>query len=100
MQPEVLQNEAAVILSEAAAGDIIPVADLPAALTNFPTGPPADAWVSTWGDSTEKGLMLIWGGGFAHWGLIIGGPKFVMPDVDYLETSKWSSNAVFFYQIR
>ena len=100
MQPEVLQKEAAGILSKAATGDTIPIADLPAALTNFPAGPPQDAMVGTWGDSQEKGLMLIWGGGFAHWGLIIGGPRFAMPDVDYLETSRWSSNVIFFYQIR
>jgi hypothetical protein len=100
MQPRVLYTAATNILTGAVVGRGIEVSDLPRELTNFPAGPPTDAFVGKWEGTPEKGLMLIWGNGFAHWGVIIGEQRFGAPRVDYLEISEWSNHVFFFYQRR
>ena len=96
VDPIRLQQEAVVLLKKYPIGKEIPQGELPTELKNLPGQPPIDVRIGVWSGSPGGALMITWGNGFAHWGVIIGDEAFELPNVDYLSVTMWSSGVGFF----
>ncbi|NOS70437.1 MAG: hypothetical protein HOP33_10955 [Verrucomicrobia bacterium] len=80
----------------------IPKSEIPSYLKNLYTTSPENAWVSPKTGDSEGCVMIMWGGGFFHWGMNIGPTNFVprtnhqypkafmlSPGIYYLRETSW-----------
>jgi hypothetical protein len=57
----------------------IPGSEIPASIKNLYSIPLQGAWVNPKSNERAGCVMIIWGGGFFHWGIDIGPTNFVSP---------------------
>ena len=55
----------------------IPQSEIPDYIKNLYSIPPEDAWVNPKTSESAACVMIMWGGGFFHWGFDIGSTNFV-----------------------
>lgn len=81
------------------AGEVVPIAELPDELKRMQGGAPIDARVVNFSKSSnEPTLMIVWGNGFVHWGILVGNASLEKQQIDDFAVEKWSTGIVFFLQ--
>ena len=103
IDPVHLRAESSALLVKYAdpGGEAVPVAELPDELKRIQGGAPIDARVVYFSQSSnEPTLMIIWGNGFAHWGIWVGNARLEKRQIDDYAIEKWSAGVVFFLQKR
>jgi len=63
--------------------------DLPSSVRTVGKFGPEFAGLSKDAGASDAAVTIIWGGGFGHWGLVVGKPGFVMSNSDVMVASKW-----------
>jgi hypothetical protein len=96
VNPKLLQQQVSTLLAHYTPGDQVPFSQVPPEIMKLVPVPPAFAFIGRWGDSKEGALVVAWGNGFAHWGIIVGSPTFRLADVDHLTVTEWIPGLGFF----
>jgi len=95
INPEELRSWAAELVNKQAFGTKPKVSELPSNLLKLSAQPPSVSICSTNARSDQPYLMLIYGGGFYHWGIDIGPTNFVRANDPAFTTIKWASGIYF-----
>jgi hypothetical protein len=83
---------------ESRSGDYeIPVRELPVSLRSFGKLKPEMAFVSQQGPDAKPAVVIFWGGGFGHWGLIVGDKDLRMSSDQNETDSQWIDGVYFFW---
>jgi len=78
IDPHKLQEWAIPQIQEHKVGYEYPPKDWPAYL--LITNEPSSVYIAGWSDLKEHAVYVSWGGGFGHWGIVVGNTNFVMTD--------------------
>jgi hypothetical protein len=74
--------------------------DLPSSLKSIgPTGPEM-AFLSESNGSDKTAIYVAWGGGFGHWGLVIGEKDFTLSNDNVKTVVRWVDGIYFFKQTK
>jgi len=107
VDPQKLQDWAVPIIQGHNPKYQIPKEDIPIAMVDLPdflkklspSGP--EMAVLCKSDTSDKNVIMIaWGGGFGHWGLLVGEPDFVASNDNSKSVVRWVDGIYFFKQTR
>lgn len=92
--PNLLQEWAVTQLSRHDVGYEIPEEEWPTFLRV--KGGPTSAWIAGWSTVKGNAVIVAWGGGFGHVGLIVGSKDFVITSEDFKSpVSQWIPGVFF-----
>jgi len=86
IDPEELRQWAVDLARRFHNGEHVPKSELPKTLLNLGRSPPKIGIPRRTADATDDSrcyVILIWGGGFFHWGMLIGSPQFQHGDENH-----------------
>ena len=100
VDPIALQMWATNTLAQHARGDI-PVSEIPDYVRRITRQSPAVSVSSAGDDGARSCVWIVYGGGFGHWGLKVGGPDFRVPaDTDWSYYIEWKPGIYFWTQTK
>jgi hypothetical protein len=76
----------------------IAMSEIPNYITNLYSIPPEKAWVNPKTSESEAYVMIMWGGGFFHWGFYIGGTNYSMEPFGNHEIAEWTSGIYYMHE--
>ena len=101
VDPQKLQEWAVPVIAGHKNGFEVPIEEVPDFLKKIDGGGPTSAFVSTWSTANGRSLVITWGDGFGHWGIVVGNKDFVMSgDNTFTHVSKWVQGVYFFNQTK
>ena|ERR1700722_14715769 len=101
VDPVKLQEWALAIVESHDNGYELPVDSLPDYLLKLHNGGPSSAFVSAWNGTNTRCLIVSWGGGFGHHGIIVGKKGFSIPEHDSFELiDTWTPGVYFLWQTK
>jgi hypothetical protein len=98
VEPEKLRQWAISVLETNDIGKSIAVEEIPKNV-RFGNGP-TSVDVYKFAGASEKALLLNWGSGFGHWGVIAGGTNLVSPSSSTTKLELWRPGIYFYYQTK
>ena len=100
VEPVALQAWATNILAQHTSGSIS-AAEIPDYVRHISTQEPEVMVSTTTSDEVRPCVSIVYGGGFGHWGLKVGGPDFKVPtDIDWSYYIQWKPGIYFWTQTK
>ena len=98
LDPAKLQAWALKVLPQHINDNEVPLSEVPEEVKTCFDPPPA-VLLAGWEGIPEQALMISWGSGFGHWGIVVGSKSFPMPrDTDRNYYVPWVPGVFFYHQ--
>jgi hypothetical protein len=99
VNPQELQDWAAPMLDgRDATQHELKVEDLPSSVRKIGQSGPEMVFLENDPDSEKSCVVIFWGGGFGHWGLMVGKKSFITSDAKTSAVVRWIDGVYFFHE--